>query len=95
LKDTVGICQSAEATQQRLKILNANEEENVHKTETKTYKNEYKCLRPKYKKSHYEDEPLMCKFCTQKQVTKKERCPARGKTCNKCKKKKSLHSEVS
>jgi hypothetical protein len=38
LKDTVDVCRSAEATQQRLKTLNANEEENVHKVKAKAYK---------------------------------------------------------
>ena len=63
LKDTVGIYLSVEDTQQRLKILNANEKDNMHKVKAKTYKKEYKIPRPKYKKFHDEDKPLMCIFC--------------------------------
>ena len=89
LKDTIDICRSAEATQERLKMLNASftEEENVHRVKARAYKKEPKSLWPKYKKSHYEDKLLMCKFCAQKHVMKKENCPAWGKTCNTCKKK--------
>jgi hypothetical protein len=68
LKDTVDVCRSTDATQQKLKTLNANEEENVHKVKAKAYKKESKSQRPKYKKSHCEIKPLMCKFCVQKHV---------------------------
>ena len=53
LKDTIDTCRLAEATQQRLNILNANEEENVHKVKAKAYEKESKSLRPKYKKPHH------------------------------------------
>ena len=82
LQGCIDICRANECTKQQLKTIDQPEEVNV--VDKKTLKGDRK---PKSRRDPPSDKTpklINCTFCAKKHEEKKEKCPAWGKTCDKC-----------
>lgn len=82
LQSCIDICRANECTKQQLQTMDQPDE--VNAMDEKTPKRDHKSKSKRDPKSGKTPKLISCKFCAKKHEEKKEKCPAWGKTCDKC-----------
>ena len=82
LQSCIDICRANESTKQQLQTMHQSDE--VNAVDEKTSKSDRKPKSKRDPKSSKTPKLINCKFCAKKHEEKKEKCPAWGKTCDKC-----------
>lgn len=82
LQSCIDICRANECTKQQLQTMDQPDE--VNAVDEKTPKRDRKSKSKRDPKSGKTPKLINCKFCAKKHEEKKEKCPAWGKTCDKC-----------